>query len=82
MACRKHASMNPRALMQQPFTMEEYLDLQQLVYRVTEAVLPTLRVVPNPRVERYVGVESLGWVLPIDDTHFRIYVVGRVRSSW
>src|SRR5262249_554965 len=49
--------------------------------RVPEAVLPTLRVVPNPRVERYVGVESLGWTLPIDDTHFRIYVAGRVRSE-
>jgi phenylpropionate dioxygenase-like ring-hydroxylating dioxygenase large terminal subunit len=50
-------------------------------YRVTEAALPTLRVVPNPRVERYVGVESLGWTLPIDDTHFRIYVAGKVRSK-
>jgi len=50
-------------------------------YRVTEAVLPTLRVVPNPRVERYAGVESLGWTLPIDDTHFRIYVAGKVRTK-
>jgi hypothetical protein len=50
-------------------------------YRVTEAALPTLRVVPNPRVERYVGVESLGWTLPIDDTHFRIYVAGRVKAK-
>jgi phenylpropionate dioxygenase-like ring-hydroxylating dioxygenase large terminal subunit len=50
-------------------------------YRVTEAALPTLRVVPNPRVERYVGVESLGWTLPIDDTHFRIYVAGKVRAK-
>jgi nitrite reductase/ring-hydroxylating ferredoxin subunit len=48
--------------------------------RVTEAVAPTLRVVPDPRVERYGRVESLGWVLPIDDTHFRIYVAGRVRE--
>ena len=48
-------------------------------YRVTEAALPTLRVVPNPRVERYPACRSLGWTLPIDDTHFRIYVAGRVR---
>ena len=48
--------------------------------RVTEAVLPTLRVVPSPRVGRYGVVESIGWVLPIDDTTFRIYVAGRVRE--
>jgi phenylpropionate dioxygenase-like ring-hydroxylating dioxygenase large terminal subunit len=48
--------------------------------RVTEAVFPTLRVVPNPRVGRYGKVESIGWVLPIDDTHYRIYVAGRVRE--
>jgi phenylpropionate dioxygenase-like ring-hydroxylating dioxygenase large terminal subunit len=47
-------------------------------HRVTEAVFPTLRVVPNPRVAKYTRVESIGWTLPIDDTHFRIYVAGRV----
>src|SRR5262249_49187082 len=50
-------------------------------YRVTEAALPTLRVVPNPRVAQFASVESIGWVLPIDDTSFRIYVAGRVRQS-
>ena len=45
--------------------------------RVTEAVFPTLRVVPNPRVAQFTRVESIGWVLPIDDTSFRIYVAGR-----
>jgi phenylpropionate dioxygenase-like ring-hydroxylating dioxygenase large terminal subunit len=49
--------------------------------RVTEVVLPTLRVVPSPRVGQYQPVESIGWVLPIDDTHFRIYVAGRVREA-
>jgi phenylpropionate dioxygenase-like ring-hydroxylating dioxygenase large terminal subunit len=56
------------------------LDDGEVHYRVTEAVLPTLRAVPNPRVERYTRVESLGWILPIDDTHFRIYVAGRVKA--
>lgn len=46
--------------------------------RVTEALLPTLRIVPSPRLGRFGRVESIGWVLPIDDTHFRIYVAGRV----
>ena len=48
--------------------------------RVTEAVLPTLRVVPSPRVRGYGKVESIGWVVPIDNTSFRIYTAGRVRE--
>jgi phenylpropionate dioxygenase-like ring-hydroxylating dioxygenase large terminal subunit len=50
-------------------------------HRVTEAVLPTLRVVPNPRVAQFSRLESIGWTLPIDDTSFRIYVAGRVRQA-
>lgn len=53
----------------------------RVFYRVTEAALPTLRVVPNPRVAQFARVESIGWTLPIDDTSFRIYVAGRVRNS-
>jgi hypothetical protein len=53
----------------------------KVFYRVTEAALPTLRVVPNPRVAQFARVESIGWTLPIDDTSFRIYVAGRVRNS-
>jgi hypothetical protein len=53
----------------------------KVFYRVTEAVLPTLRVVPNPRVAQFARVESIGWTLPIDDTSFRIYVAGRVKQS-
>ena len=49
--------------------------------RITEAVMPTLRVVPNPRIGSYGKVESIGWVLPIDDTHYRIYVSGRVSEK-
>ena len=49
--------------------------------RITEALLPTLRVVPSPRVGHYGRVESIGWVLPIDDTSFRIYVAGRVTEA-
>jgi phenylpropionate dioxygenase-like ring-hydroxylating dioxygenase large terminal subunit len=57
------------------------LDDDRVHYRVTEAALPTLRVIPNPRVAEYTRVESLGWMLPIDDTHFRIYVAGRVKQK-
>ena len=48
--------------------------------RISEAGLPTLRVIPSPRLGRFGRVESLGWVLPIDDHRFRIYVVGRVKE--
>lgn len=49
--------------------------------RISEAGLPTLRVIPSPKLGRFGCVESLGWVLPIDDRSFRIYVVGRVREK-
>jgi phenylpropionate dioxygenase-like ring-hydroxylating dioxygenase large terminal subunit len=52
----------------------------KVFYRVTEAALPTLRVVANPRVAQFARVESIGWTLPIDDTSFRIYVAGRVKQ--
>ena len=51
------------------------------LHRISEAALPTLRVIPSPRIGRYGRVESIGWVLPMDDHHFRIYVAGRVRES-
>ena len=51
-----------------------------------EVAMPTLRVVPNPRAgvagaSLFGRVELIGWTLPIDDTHFRIYVAGRVRET-
>jgi len=48
--------------------------------RITEVVLPTLRVVPNPYGTSG-RVESIGWVLPVDDTHYRIYTAGRVTQK-
>jgi phenylpropionate dioxygenase-like ring-hydroxylating dioxygenase large terminal subunit len=49
--------------------------------RVAECAMPTLRLVPNPRVAQFGRVESIGWVIPIDDGHYRIYTVGRVREK-
>src|SRR4029079_13381834 len=51
------------------------------VRRVTGAVIPALRVVPNPQVAQYGMVESIGWTVPIDDTHYRIYVAGGVKEK-
>lgn len=48
--------------------------------RITEAILPTIRAVASPRAEQEGPCSLLGWVLPIDDTSFRIYSAGRVRE--
>ncbi len=49
--------------------------------RVTEVCVPTLRVVPNPRVGKLGRVETIGWTIPVDDTHYRIYTAGRVTEK-
>jgi phenylpropionate dioxygenase-like ring-hydroxylating dioxygenase large terminal subunit len=53
----------------------------KLLHRVTEVALPTLRVVPNPYLGSFGRVESIGWTLPIDDTHYRIYTAGRAKQQ-
>lgn len=67
--------LSPRGVMSTQLRM---LPDGSVLRRVTEAVLPTVRVVASPRVGQYGAVESIGWVLPLDDSHFRIYVAGRV----
>ena len=55
------------------------LDDGRTLHRISEAQLPTLRVIPNPRLAGLgQRVESIGWVLPMDDTSFRVYTAGRV----
>ncbi len=56
------------------------LDGGRRLDRITEVVLPTLRVVPDPRLDHLGRASSIGWVLPIDDTSFRVYTAGRVRE--
>lgn len=53
----------------------------KILRRVSQAGVPTLRVIPSPRLGRGGRVESIGWILPIDNHSFRIYVVGRVREA-
>jgi len=48
--------------------------------RVSETVSPTLRIVPSPRLDPG-RCSILGWVLPIDNTHFRVYSAGRVQHE-
>jgi phenylpropionate dioxygenase-like ring-hydroxylating dioxygenase large terminal subunit len=62
-------------------TSQRRMEDGRIFHRVTEAAVPTLRIVPNPRVGSYGMVESIGWVLPIDDTTYRIYTAGRVTEK-
>ena len=55
------------------------LDDGRMHYRVTEAACRPCAWCPIRGSAQY-GVESLGWTLPIDDTHYRIYVAGRVNA--
>src|SRR5574343_431146 len=57
------------------------LDGGKVFHRVSQAAIPTLRVIPSPKVGKFGRVESIGWILPIDDHSFRIYVVGRVTEA-
>ena len=50
-------------------------------HRITEVVLPTIRAVANPRAAQAARCSLLGWVLPMDDTTFRIYCAGRVKKA-
>ena len=71
-------SLTPRGV---KVTSERKLADGKVMHRTTEVVLPTLRVVPNPYVGKYGRVESIGWTIPIDDTHYRIYTAGRVKEK-
>lgn len=64
-------------------TSTQIRNLEGKVFRrVTEVAMPTLRVVPNPWATGFNRpVESIGWTLPIDDTHYRIFTAGRATKS-
>jgi nitrite reductase/ring-hydroxylating ferredoxin subunit len=55
------------------------LDDGRTLRRITDVMFPNLRVVASPKLT--LGrTPWISWVLPIDDTSFRIYTVGRVRD--
>ena len=49
--------------------------------RVTLALFPHVRIVPDVRL---LGgpTTSIGWVVPVDDTHFRLFHAMRVPEDW
>ncbi len=49
--------------------------------RITEVLIPNVRIVPNPQAggdQGFRRADALGWHLPIDDTHTRMYSLIRV----
>jgi nitrite reductase/ring-hydroxylating ferredoxin subunit len=60
----------------------QYRDLEdgRSLNRITETVLPNVRVVASPRLVPG-RTESIGWTLPIDSTTYRIYTAARVQET-
>ncbi len=46
----------------------------QPLFFISEAVIPTLRIVTSP----FAPAQGVGWIMPIDDTHFRNYQATRI----
>jgi nitrite reductase/ring-hydroxylating ferredoxin subunit len=54
------------------YTGVRKLDDGRVLRRVTEVMVPAVRVVPSP-VLKPGPIDQLGFVLPVDDTHYRIF---------
>ncbi len=49
--------------------------------RVTLALFPHVRIVPDVRLIEGTA-QRIGWVVPVDDTHFRLFHAARVPLDW
>jgi hypothetical protein len=50
-------------------------------HRVTELVMPNIRVVADPRVTTFAKTDNVAWTLPIDDTTTRIFTAFRMSAG-
>ncbi|PRB43052.1 phenoxybenzoate dioxygenase [Arthrobacter sp. MYb23] len=55
-------------------TQLRVLDESRVLRRVTEVMFPNIRVVPSPKLSEGT-TNMIGWVVPGDDTNFRIFTV-------
>jgi nitrite reductase/ring-hydroxylating ferredoxin subunit len=64
-----------------PLGVKSYQDRRlpdgRVFHRVTEVMMPTLRIVANPFVKRYGRTESVAWTLPVDDTTTKVFTLYR-----
>jgi nitrite reductase/ring-hydroxylating ferredoxin subunit len=58
------------------------LDSGKTLLRITEGVLPNIRLVPDPAASRYGKCESVSWLLPVDDTHYMLYAALKKKPGW
>jgi phenylpropionate dioxygenase-like ring-hydroxylating dioxygenase large terminal subunit len=63
------------------YTAYRKLDDGREMDRVTLALFPHVRIVPNVQLKAG-PADSIGWVLPVDDTHFRLFHAMRVPESF
>src|SRR5262249_17490626 len=50
-------------------------------HRVTELVMPNIRVVADPRVGSFTKTDNVAWTLPVDETTTRIFTAFRVAEG-
>jgi len=61
------------------FTGLRTLEDGRVLKRITEVMAPAMRVVPSPLL-RPGPIDHLGWVLPVYDTHYKVFNVVRTTS--
>jgi nitrite reductase/ring-hydroxylating ferredoxin subunit len=52
-----------------------------VLHRVTEVLMPTIRVIPTPTLSVIGRTNNLSWAQPIDETHTRVYAMVRKRGD-
>ncbi len=58
-------------------TQDRRLDDGTTLHRVTEARMPTIRVIATPTLSVLGKTNNMSWALPIDDTHTQVYALVR-----
>ena len=61
-------------------TQVRKLDGGKVLRRVTEVMVPSLRLVPSPVLEPGPS-NSIGWTVPVDDTHYKILNVAKMKQG-
>ncbi len=57
------------------------LDDGREVDRITQVLFPHVRIVPDVRLQAGPAAR-IGWVLPVDDTHYRLFHAGKVPENF